>query len=86
MNEDLLKNYASEMKISNLSLEKLIDSHRQLRSQATKSGIERSHDLEQARAHVTRLAMEDVKERGWFSLDRLRSMTLGELASIIQQD
>lgn len=89
MNEDLnasLQAYAEEMGVRQLSLEALINGHRTLRQNALKSNAELSAELTQRREFVSAQAVKEVKELGWFSVDRLKGMTLGELAELIRED
>lgn len=89
MNEELnatLQAYAEEMGVRQLSLESLIKGHRTLRQNALKSNAELSAELAQRREFVSAQAEREVKELGWFSVERLRGMTLDELAELIRAD
>lgn len=79
--------YAKEMGISTgMSLTQLIDSHRNLRDQAAKSNKEVLAEMEKARQHATDMTVKELKEQGWFSVERLRAMTLAELSGFVRID
>jgi uncharacterized sporulation protein YeaH/YhbH (DUF444 family) len=84
--EEKLKAYATEMGVQLLTLDVLIDSHRSLRASAQRSAAERRAEMQAAREHATKQATDEVKELGWFSVERLRSMSVGELAELLRTD
>jgi hypothetical protein len=84
-----LQAYAVEMGLAgdkSLSLEQLIDSHRTLRAFRQLSEAERREQITAAREFAIKQATEEVKNLGWFSVERLRGMTLAELAELIRED
>lgn len=82
-----IDDYANEMGIkSGMSLKQLIDSHRNLRAQAIKSNKEVQAEMQKARQHATDMTVKELKEQGWFSVERLREMTLAELSEFIRID
>lgn len=82
---DLLKQYASEIGIDDISLVQLIDSHRTLRAANRKRHEEWLAELHQAREIGMKQAIAEVKEYGWFSRETLRSMTLAQLVDLLQE-
>jgi hypothetical protein len=80
---DLLKEYAEELGIS-LSLESLIEAHRVLRERALRTNEAMRREMDQAREHARQQAEEEAKKYGWFSAERLRAMTLGELTELLE--
>jgi len=85
--DKLLQDYSKEMGINGtLSLAQLIDAHRTLHAFRKQTEAEWRAELVVRRERVTAQAIAEVKEQGWFSAERLRGMTLGELAELIQPD
>jgi hypoxanthine phosphoribosyltransferase len=84
-----LQAYAVEMELAgdkSLSLDQLIDSHRTLRAFRQLSEAERREQITAAREFAAKQATEEVKSLGWFSVERLRGMTMAELAELIRED
>jgi hypothetical protein len=84
-----LQAYAVEMGLSSTKpfpLDQLIDSHRTLREFRQLSEAERRAQIAAAREFATKQATEEVKTLGWFSVERLRGMTLAEIAELIRED
>jgi len=82
-----LQAYANEMGLvgdKTLSLDQLIDSHRGLRAFRLQSEAERRAEMDRAREFATKQAINEVKTLGWFSVERLRGMTLAELAEVLR--
>jgi hypothetical protein len=84
--EEKLAAYAEEMDVSCLTQDMLIDSHRNLRAMSQRWEVERRAEMQKAREFATEQAADEVKEMGWFSLERLREMTLGELSELLRTD
>lgn len=86
--EQKLKAYAKEMGLNNesLSLDQLIDAHRTLRAYRLRSNAQQQAEMQAAREFATNQATEQVMQYGWFSVERLRKMTLAELAELIHED
>lgn len=79
--------YAKEMGINTgMSLTELIDSHRNFRARAVKSNKEMLAEIQKARQHATDMTVKELREQGWFSVERLREMTLAELSEFIRID
>ncbi|MBC8737005.1 hypothetical protein F6X40_09310 [Paraburkholderia sp. UCT31] len=83
---DLLKDYARRIGIDSLSLTDLIESHCSLREERKKFQAEWQTELQNGREYGRAQAEREVRELGWFSAERLRSMTLSELAELIRVD
>lgn len=83
-----LKAYAKEMGLYNesLSIDQLIEAHRTLRAYRLQSSVERQAEMQAAREFAIKQATDEVKQYGWFSIERLRGMTLAELAELIGED
>lgn len=84
-----LQAYAAEMGVAAgkpFSLDQLIDSHRTLREFRQLSEAERRAQIAAAREFAANQATEEVKSLGWFSIERLRGMTLGELSDLLRED
>lgn len=84
--EEKLAAYAKEMDVTCLTQDMLIDSHRTLRAMSQRSESERRAEMQKARQFATEQATDEVKKMGWFSLERLRTMTLGELSELLRAD
>lgn len=84
--DEELAAYGKEMGVESLRLDMLIDSHRSLRAMSQRSQAERLAELQAARERATQEAIAEVKEMGWFSAERLRTMTLGDLAELLRTD
>lgn len=88
-NTEKLQAYAVELGLAgnkSLSLDQLIDSHRTLRAFRQLSEAERRDQITVAREFAIKQATEEVKSLGWFSVERLRGMTLAEIAELIRED
>lgn len=81
-----LNSYASEMMVELLTLDMLIDSHRMQRAIVQRSEAEKRVEMQKAREFATAQATAEVKEMGWLSLERLRTMPMGELAELLRTD
>jgi len=84
-----LQAYAVEMGLASSQpflIDQLIDSHRTLREFRQLSEADRRAQITAAREFATKQAIEEVKGLGWFSVERLRGMTLAEIAELIHQD
>lgn len=84
--DEKLADYAKELGVSSLRLDMLIDTHRSMRAAAQRSNAEKRAEMQAAREQATQQAITEVKEMGWFSLERLRTMTMGELAELLRTD
>lgn len=84
--EEELRAYTAELKVSSLSLTQLINSHRNLRTDAQKTNAERLAEMQKSREIAATQAIAEVKELGWFSVERLRGMTLAQIAELIRKD
>lgn len=84
--DSILKEYAEELGVESLSMDMLVGSHRTLRAAMQRSEAERRAEMQAAREHATAAATAEVKEQGWFSIERLREMTLGELTEVMRLD
>lgn len=84
-NEELLGAYAEELGIRSITLSDLIDSHRYLRS----LNLDRMDLVRDAIATERERAYADTKEQAlkydWVSMERLKTMTVQELADFLSQ-
>jgi len=78
--EEALANYAKEIELfGSLTLAALIDSHRYLRSEMSKSKEEQRAETEKIREYVEGLLMDQT----WIKIDKLRDMTVMDLVDLI---
>ena len=78
-----LEAYRQEMQLHNdLTLQKLIDSHRRLRAEANKSQEQKLKELAEIRENAKRLAFEAASSQ-YIHIDVLKTMTIAEIATLI---
>lgn len=82
MNNTLLE-YAKEINVERLTLEDLIKSHRRLRDMNKENHEVWRQELILAVDRAEKNAKSTALEYGWFSRERLKTMTLGELANLL---
>lgn len=81
--EELLQAYAKELKVRAMTVEQLIESHRHLRSLNLELSDTKRQAIAEGRRQGKEQAREEALSKGWFSRERLQSMTLIELAQIL---
>ncbi|MBP4081358.1 hypothetical protein [Aeromonas sp. MrichA-1] len=79
-----LAEYANEIGISNISLDELIASHRELRARNKRSHEEVVEEINKARKCAAEQTARDLTERGFVSVERLKQMTFGEISEMIE--
>lgn len=79
--EERLKQYSEELGCNSLTLEELIDSHRNMRKARLEAGAAATAALEEGRERGREEAKAYALENDWFSRSQLKAMTLGELAN-----
>lgn len=79
-----LAEYSKEIGISGITLDELINSHKDLRARNSRSHKELAEEIKQAREHAAAQTAKDLTERGWLSIERLKEMTLGEISEMIE--
>ncbi len=83
--QEKLKQYSIEIfgEEGHMSLDTLIQSHRLLRAESVKSNQERIREFNEVHARAAESARQMVMHGEFISVERLRSMTLGEIAEFI---
>ena len=85
--KEQLAAYSAELKLINpLTIEDLINSHRHLRSLNLERVEQWRTAMREAADKGVQAAQEAALDRGWFSRERLRSMSLGELADLLAEN
>lgn len=82
--KDQLKNYSEEIGLrSPFTLETLIESHKRLRAMAVEKNAKELSDFHALREAAAQKMAKEATDNGWFSKERLKSMTLSEISEII---
>jgi uncharacterized protein YlaI len=81
-----LKTYAREIGVESMTLVSLIDSHRHLRNQALKSNDELRHEINECRERVAASTRASIQHGEYISVEKLRTMNLGEIAKLIYEE
>lgn len=84
--QEKLDAYAREIHgevLKTMSIEQLIDSHRRLREWNIADTATRNAELQQIRDRVAESTRQAVMHGEYISLERLRSMTMAEVAEFI---
>lgn len=77
--------YGAELRLGNLSLADLIASHRRLRVNLIEDRVARQAAIAQAADEGRSVAEQMALRHGWFSRERLKTMSLGELANLLAE-
>lgn len=85
-NKSPIRQYAVEIDVPSLTLESLISSHRRLREANAVAEEDRRAALAEAAQRGTDLAKQEALKNGWFSRERLKSMTLAELSQLLNEE
>ena len=89
---DLLDRYSKEISAQSndidlhLSLEQLINSHRELRSQVLLSREEQNSRFGNIRKNVIIQARESVLNGEYVAIDKLKTMTITEISELIERN
>jgi hypothetical protein len=75
-----LAGYAKEMGMGNISLDELINSHRELRARNIQNIAG-----QKAHQQATELTAKELADKGWLSIESLKEMTFGEIAEMIEK-
>lgn len=81
--EEKIAAYANELGIGSMTVESLIDSHRYLRGENVKRIEEQRAEMQRCRDIATQQARQWVTEHEYVSVERLRTMTLAQIAELI---
>jgi len=83
-NEKLLQEYSREIGVYNaLTWEKLIDSHRHIRAKAREYHDDYRAQMNKGFEAGKQYYAEVALKEDWFTRERLKSMTIGELANLL---
>ena len=82
----LLADYSKSIgMVGSMTVAQLIDSHKRLREMAIETNEARRDTLQKAWDYGAKMAQEQAISYGWFSRERLRAMSIGELADVLNE-
>jgi hypothetical protein len=81
-NVELLESYSKEIGVST-TLQELIDSHRSLRNENARRTKMSLAEMEAYRANAKRIAEEGVLNGEYISIEKLRTMTIRDIADLV---
>lgn len=85
--EEALAEYSQEIGLrETMTLRNLIDSHRTLRNISLKDVKEKMNEVEAARKRAYADAKECATTYDWFSKERLKGLTIGELVQLLYEE
>jgi hypothetical protein len=85
MDNVLLKLYADEIGIDNLTLQELINSHRQLRATIKNTAEKRKEAVAKGYEYGKELGRDFALEHNWISREKLEKMSIIELVEMLQE-
>lgn len=81
--EEKISAYAKELGVESMTVDSLIRSHRNLRNWNIEWIADRNAEMNKAREAASRQAREWVTEHEYVSVERLRTMTIAQIAELI---
>jgi hypothetical protein len=85
--EDLMQAYGNELGLmSPLTVSRLIEAHRLLRQRVLKTNDEWRSEVNAAAMRAAGLARQSVLTCEYVAIDKLRTMTLGQISELVATD